>query len=49
MITIRIDPHQSSLTAVAVDATAEPVATIRVAVSATHWLLEKMFISTGRR
>ncbi|MDQ4092806.1 MAG: hypothetical protein M3143_05200 [Actinomycetota bacterium] len=31
----RIDPHKSSLTAVAVDSTAEPVATIRVAVTAT--------------
>lgn len=35
MITIGIDPHKSSLTAVAVDATGEPVATIRIAVTAT--------------
>jgi len=35
MIIIGIDPHKSSLTAVAVDSTAEPVATIRVGVTAT--------------
>ena len=35
MITIGIDPHKSSLTAVAVESTGEPVATIRIAVTAT--------------
>ena len=35
MITIGIDPHKSSLTAVAVDSTAQPVATIKVAVTTT--------------
>ncbi len=35
MITIGIDPHKSSLTAVAVDSTAESVATIKVVVTAT--------------
>ena len=35
MITIGIDPHKSSLTAVAVDSAREPVATIRIAVTAT--------------
>ena len=35
MITIGIDPHKSSLTAVAVESTREPVATIRIAVTAT--------------
>lgn len=35
MIMIMIDPHQSSLTAVAVDSTGESVATIMVAVIAT--------------
>lgn len=35
MITIGIDLHKNSLTAVAVDATREPVATIRIAVTAT--------------
>ncbi|MBV8992359.1 MAG: IS110 family transposase [Pseudonocardiales bacterium] len=35
MIIIGIDPHKSSLTAVAVDSTAQPVATIRVAVTTT--------------
>ncbi|HEX2289109.1 MAG TPA: transposase, partial [Pseudonocardiaceae bacterium] len=35
MITIGIDPHKSSLTAVVVESTREPVATIRVAVTAT--------------
>ena len=34
MITIGIDPHKSSLTAVAVDSTREPVATMRIAVTA---------------
>jgi hypothetical protein len=35
MITIGIDPHKSSLTAVAVESTREPVATRRIAVTAT--------------
>jgi transposase len=35
MITIGIDPHKSSLTAVAVEVTGESVATIRIAVTAT--------------
>jgi transposase len=35
MITIGIDPHKSSLTAVAVGSTGESVATIRLAVTAT--------------
>jgi hypothetical protein len=35
MITIGIDPHKSSLTAVAVESTREPVARIRIAVTAT--------------
>jgi transposase len=35
MIIIGIDPHKSSLTAVAVDSTAQPVATIKVAVTTT--------------
>ncbi|MGH3776604.1 MAG: IS110 family transposase [Pseudonocardiaceae bacterium] len=35
MITIGIDPHKSSLTAVAVGSTGEPVATMRMAVTAT--------------
>jgi transposase len=35
MITIGIDPHKSSLTAVAVDPTTEPVDTTRIAVTAT--------------
>ena len=34
MITIGIDPHKSSLTAVAVDFAREPVATMRIAVTA---------------
>jgi hypothetical protein len=42
-ITIGIDPHNSSLTAVPVDSTREPVATMCMAVTATtvrqlqHW------------
>jgi hypothetical protein len=35
MITIGIDPHKSSLTAVAVDSTGQSVATMRIAVTAT--------------
>lgn len=35
MITIGIDPHKSSLTAVAVNSTGESVATVRMAVTAT--------------
>src|SRR5918998_5464092 len=35
MITIGIDPHKSSLTAVAVESTGEPVATMRLVVTAT--------------
>jgi hypothetical protein len=35
MITIGIDPHKSSRTAVAVDSTGEPMAAIRMAVTAT--------------
>ncbi|MDQ4093262.1 MAG: hypothetical protein M3143_07625 [Actinomycetota bacterium] len=35
MITIGIDPHKSSLTAVAVDSSGEPVATVQVAVAVT--------------
>jgi transposase len=35
MITIGIDPHKSSLTAVAVDSTEQSVATMRIAVTAT--------------
>ena len=35
MITIGIDPHKSSLTAVAVDSSGEPVNTTRMAVTAT--------------
>jgi hypothetical protein len=48
MNTIGVDTHKSSLTAVAVDPTREPVATIRIAVTATTVCQLQEWRSDGR-